>query len=72
MTRVITHLHYDGLTRMRHDNNARCARRFLFVIGMILTGLTLVFWWPGSIASLLGGILLVIGFLLWFIGYITA
>jgi hypothetical protein len=50
----------------------RCARRFLLVIGMILTGLTLVCWWPGSIASLFGGILLVIGFLLWLTGYITA
>jgi hypothetical protein len=55
-----------------HGGNARCARRFLTVIGMILIGLTLVFWWPGSIASFVGGILLLAGFLLWFFGYITA
>jgi hypothetical protein len=55
-----------------HGGNARCARRFLIVIGMILVGLTLAFWWPGSIASFVGGILLLAGFLLWFFGYITA
>jgi hypothetical protein len=55
-----------------HDSNARCAGRFLIVIGTVLAGITLVFWWPNSIASLVGGILLAVGFLLWFVGYITA
>jgi hypothetical protein len=53
-------------------DGARCARRFLGVIGSILIGLTLTFWWPGSIASFVGGILMLVGFILWFVGFITA
>jgi hypothetical protein len=60
------------MTNHHYANGPRYARRFLGVIGSILTGLTLTFWWPGSIASFVGGILMLVGFILWFIGFITA
>ena len=58
------------MTRREHRSR-RMRGKMLIVIIMLVIGLTLVFWWPGSMASFVGGILLLLSLILWLTGWIV-